>query len=318
MADTINRRLEAVSRKYDAFISGLPEPMKALAERLSPTVAHGCKNPVQYYGAEESYPLLRFPLWVEDRYVSEGLLTGKEGYGIEAAAASLFGYLYIRVQDNVLDEPELFDPSYLLLGNELVREFFQIYHRLFLPDSRFWRYFRQYWLGTSNNTLLERQERGGRIKDFTFDDINNAGGKLDGAKISMAAICILAGRDDDILRFGESFDRINIASQLHNDAVSFMKDLKHDYFTCVIADAVGGSEAAFEKEDIIPNASLKALTGSFIEDWLEYSAVVNKDAIKVLGKDTLPGLEGYVRAKNAHLTDLEAEIKKIKKELLSI
>jgi hypothetical protein len=318
MADTINRRLEAISKKYDAFIAGLPEPMKTLAESLSPTVAHGCKNPVQYYGAEESYPLLRFPLWVEDKYVSEGSLTGKEGYGIAAAAASLFGYLYIRVQDNVLDEPELFDPAYLLLGNELVREFFQIYHRLFPPDSTFWGYFRQYWIGTSNNTLLERQERGGRIKDFTSDDINNAGGKLDGAKISMAAMCILAGREDDIVLFGKSFDRINIASQLHNDAVSFMKDLKHDYFTCIIADAVGGSEAAFEKEEIIPNASLKALTGSYLEDWLEYSAVVNMDAVKVLGKDSLPGLERYVMAKNAHLSELKAEIMKIKKELLSI
>lgn len=318
MADTINRRLEAVSKKYDAFITGLPEPMKALAESLSLAVAHGCKNPVQYYGAEESYPLLRYPLWLEDKYVSEGLLTGKEGYGIEVAAASLFGYLYIRVQDNVLDEPELFNPSYLLLGNELVREFFQTYHRLFPPDSRFWGHFQQYWLGTSNNTLLERLERGGRIKDFTSDDLNKAGGKLDGAKISMAAMCILAGRDDDMVRYGESFDRINVASQLHNDAVSFIKDLKHDYFTCIIVDAVGGSEAAFEKEDIIPNASLKALTGNLIEDWLEYSAVVNKDALKVLSKDPLPGLEKYVKAKNAHLFELMAEIQKIKKELLSI
>lgn len=314
---TVERRLKAVTKRFDEFNNTLPEPLLTLAGDLEKTLAHGNRHIVDCYGAKEAYPLLRLPLWLEDRYVTDGVLSGREGYGASAAYASLMGYLYIRIQDNVLDEPEQFDSAYLLLGNEYVREFFQTYHRLFEHGSRFWEYMRAYWLSTTNNTLWERTVCGGKFRQFEGGDLARIGGKLDGVKVSMAAVCILAGREDDIGRFGPVADNLNIASQLHNDAVSFIKDIKHDYFTCLIASTVGNGEGA-EGRDVLWQASIKALTGSHLEDWLGSAAEYNDKALGLIGPGELPGLDEYVAAKNAHLSGLRKEITEIKRELLSL
>lgn len=318
MADRFGRTLARVAREYERFVRALPEPTAGLASDLTGALAHGCHGLVEYYGSPESYPLLRAPLWLDEMYVRDGRLSPKARFGEAVARASLYGYLYIRIQDNVMDEPELFSGDYLLLGNEYVREFFGIYHTLFRPDSSFWGYFRRYWLATTNNTLWERQVCGGKLRAFGDDDLTKVGGKLEGGKISMAAMCILAGREEDIKRFEPVFDNLNISSQLHNDAVSFVKDLKHEYFTCVIANTVGGGESQVQPEDIFCVASIKALTGSYLEDWLGLAEEYNNRALALAGPDTMPGLSDYVKAKNAHLSRLRADISEIKKDLLTI
>ena len=137
MPKTLEKRLKAVARGYEAFVAALPEPLSGQAALLAKVLAPGAKNLAEHYGAPESYPLLRFPLWLERKYVADGLLTGDEGYGSDTAYASLMAYLYIRIQDNVLDEPEQFDSTFMLLGNEFVREFFYTYQRLFGQNSPF-------------------------------------------------------------------------------------------------------------------------------------------------------------------------------------
>jgi len=317
MPRVIDKRLKAVARGYEGFVQGLPEPLSMLAERLPKSLAPEAKNLVEYYGAPEAYPLLRFPLWLEEKYITDGLITGAEGYGYSSAYASLMGYLYIRIQDNVLDEPEQFDSAFMLLGNEFVREFFGTLNRLFGHSSPFWDHFRNYWLATTNNTLWERMACGGNVSEFKNTDLAKIGGKLDGAKIPVAAICILAGREEDIARYGAVYDDLNIASQLHNDAVSFVKDLRHDYFTCLIASTLGNGESA-PGRDILCEASIKALTGSHLEDWLEVAVEYNEKALELLEPGELPGLDEYVRGKNEHLTGLKKDILEIKRELLSI
>ncbi len=314
----VEKRLTDASARYSAFVKSLPEPLRGQAKALAKALAPGSGSLVEHYGAVEAYPLLRFPLWLEEKYIGDKLFSESDGYGLDAVCASLYGYLYIRIQDNVIDEPELFNKDFLLLGNEYVREFFSAYHMLFPPGSPFWGYLRRYWLATANNTLWERQECGGKIRVFGDEDLARVGGKLEGGKISMAALCILAGREVDIARYGPVMDNLNIASQLHNDAVSFVKDLRHDYFTCIIAHTVGSAESALESQDIFCKASIKALTGSYLEDWLGLAEDYNKKALGMLDKGELPGLTGYVAAKNAHLSGLKRDIAEIKKELLSI
>ncbi|MBI5190509.1 MAG: hypothetical protein HZA22_07525 [Nitrospirae bacterium] len=318
MGKDIGKSITRVAREYEAFVRTLPEPTGGLARELTGALAHGCPGLVEYYGALEAYPLLRAPLWLDDMYVRSRQIPARAGYGEAVARASLYGYLYIRIQDNVMDEPELFSADYLLLGNEYVREFFGIYHRLFGPDSSFWAYFRRYWLATTNNTLWERQVCGGKLRAFGDDDLTKVGGKLEGGKISMAAMCILAGRESDIARFEPVFDNLNISSQLHNDAVSFVKDLKHEYFTCVIANTLGGGESQVQPEDIFCMASIKALTGNYLEDWLGLAEDYNNRALELAGPETMPGLKEYVAAKNAHLSKLSADISEIKRDLLKI
>jgi hypothetical protein len=318
MPVSVEKRLGKLARGYEEFVKGMPEPLIGQARALAKVLAPGSKDLVEHYGAKEAYPLLRVPLWLEDRYVSRGVLTGSEGYGTSSAYASLLGYLYIRIQDNVLDEPEQFDSAYLLLGNEYVREFFSTYHALFAHGSPFWGYMKKYWLATTNNTLWERLVCGGKIKEFDGGDLARAGGKLDGGKVAIASMCILAGREPDIARYGPVMDDLNIASQLHNDAVSVVKDQKHDYFTCLIASTVGSGEGAEAGRDILWEASIKALTGSHLEDWLGAAEQYNTKALGRLAPGELPGLDQYVKAKNAHLAELRKDILDIKRELLSI
>lgn len=314
----LEKRLGAVLSAYNRQVRSMPEPLRGKARALAKALAPGYRNLVEYYGTREAYPLLRLPLWLEDRYVADGLISGRKGYGVKTATAALFGYLYIRIQDNVLDEPDQFDPAYMLVGNEFVREFFYILHGLFPADSGFWENFRLYWGGTSNNTLWERQECGGRLHTFCTGDMVRVGGKLDGVKMTVASICTLAGREGDIPRFCAAVDDINIASQLHNDVVSFVKDLRHDYFTTVIANTLGGGEFSGDPEDMLCRASLAALTGDHLERWLEKAIEYNENALDRLGPGELPGLDLYVECKNAHLAGLARDLVKLKKELLSL
>lgn len=318
MPRDLDRRLGSVLAGYNRLVKSLPDPLDKKAASLAKTLAPDYRNLVEYYGAKEAFPLLRLPLWLEDKYVSDGLMSTRKGYGVKTASAALYGYLYIRIQDNVLDEPDMFDPAFLLVGNEFIREFFYILHGLFPPGSPFWGYCTEYWRGTSSNTLWERQECGGRLRGFCTEDLARVGGKLDGVKVTVASICILAGKEEDIPRFCAAVDNLNIGSQLHNDVVSFVKDLRHDYFTTVIVNTLGGGETGGEPEDLFCKASIAALTGNHLESWLAKAIEYNEKALKLLGPDGLPGLDLYVESKNAHLAGLGRDLVQLKKELLSL
>jgi len=312
----MDKKLNAVARSYDILVSSLPEPLRSHAKTLVKALAPEHTSLVDYYGAREAYPLLRFPLWLEEKYVSEGLISPRDGIGVKVATATLFGYLYIRIQDNVLDEPEMFDTSYLLVGNELVAEFFAAYHSLFESGHRFWDYLRQFWRSTSNNTLWEWLTCNDRLREFGPSDMAKVGGKLDGAKISIAAVCLKAGKEPDIPRYCEVMDDLNIASQLHNDVVSFVKDLRHRYYTSVISKTVNTDKG--NGKDIFHSASLGALVGSELEDSLNASISHNETALGRLGEGELPGLDVYVRLKNEHLSNVKDELSRLKSEILSI
>jgi hypothetical protein len=317
LSKSIDKKLSAVARSYDVLASSLPEPLRGQARALAKALAPEHSSLVEYYGAQESYPLLRFPLWLEEKYVDEKLISPREGFGVKVATATLFGYLYIRIQDNVLDEPDLFDSAYLLVGNELIREFFTIYHTLFPAETRFWDYLREYWRATTNNTLWEWLACNGRLQDFDLGDLAKVAGKLDGSKVSIAAVCMKAGREKDISRYADVMDDLNVASQLHNDVVSFVKDLKHRYFTSVISKTVKGEEPVHHDE-IFHFANLRALTGSNLEDSLSMSMHHNNMALGRVDKDELSGLDGYVHHKNLHLEAVKRDLSELKKEILSI
>jgi len=317
MSAPIDRKLSAVAGSYDVLVSSLPEPLRSHARLLVKALAPEHPSLVDYYGAKEAYPLLRFPLWLEEKYVGEGVLSPREGLGVKVAAATLFGYLYIRIQDNVLDEPDMFDSAYLLVGNELVSEFFSIYHSIFPAGARFWDYFREYWRSTSNNTLWEWLSCNGRITEFRSSDMARVAGKLDGSKISVAAICLKAGREADIARYVAVMDDLNQASQIHNDVVSFVKDLKHRYFTSVITRTVSSADAD-DHDEVFRSASLNALVGNELEESLSVSVYYNNLALGRVDKGELPGLEVYVRLKNEHLREVQDELVRLKSEIFSI
>lgn len=317
MPRDMEKRLGSVLAEYNRLVRSLPEPLHTKARSLSKALAPEARNLVAFYGAAEAYPLLRLPLWLEDRYLSTGHIPDRKGYGVKVATASLFGYLYIRIQDNVLDEPDLFDSAYLLVANEFIREFFYILGGLFAPGCPFWDHFREYWRTTTNNTLWERVECGGRMRKFCPGDLEKVGGKLDGVKMSAAALCMLAGQEQDIPRYCRMVDNLNMASQLHNDVVSFVKDLRHDYFTSVIVNTVGCAEGCPDDE-VFCRASLAALTGEHLEGWLARAAEFNEAALTEVDKGELPGLAEYVKKKNAHLRGLEKDLVQLKREMLKI
>jgi len=318
MSRDIESRLKSVALAYSRLARSLPEPLGSQAKSLTKALAPGCRNLVAYYGAREAYPLLRFPLWLEDKYVREGLISYRKGWGAKTATAALFGYLYIRIQDNVLDEPDQFDSAYLLLSNEFIREFFGIYHGLFPPGSPFWGYMLGFWRGTSNNTLWERNACVGRLTGFRVGDLAKIGGKLDGAKTSIASLCILADRENDIEQLTRVMDCINISSQLHNDVVSFVKDLKNRYFTSVIINTLGEAEGAARPDEVFRKAAIRALTGEHLEAALTRAMQYNERARVLMGPGELPGLDEYVVLKNSYLEKLSLDLQDIKKGLLSI
>jgi hypothetical protein len=224
---------QEISRRIAAFPERLDEPLRSLARPLAD------RYPAEAWTHPYSFPLAYLPLWLlarGGRLGGNALLEPAASYGY----ATNCGYLYIRLQDDVYDEPgQPRDARMLLVANELILECLGGFARWFPFDSPFWRRFRAYWEEFSQATLWEMEHHVGRHEPFYRDDVIRQGRKLSLAKAPCAAAAHDLGCEARLPEIEAAIDCLQAANQLANDIAGLVRDIDAGNVTYPLTLATG-------------------------------------------------------------------------------
>jgi hypothetical protein len=121
--------------------------MRALARELMATLG---PKPQAFFCGPDAGPLLHFPIWLANRSLQRSLP--------DLLEATALSYFYVRIQDNVVDEPATRGkPQLLLLGNVLLADAMALLVS-FSPSKTLWSHARSAWMLFSEETERERQQ----------------------------------------------------------------------------------------------------------------------------------------------------------------
>jgi len=187
---------ERVWERVERFCGRLPEPLLGQWCQLKGYLATFSESgdPRKFFHHPHAFPSLLLPFWVG---TGMGFKSQDETVE-EILKATLLNYFYLRIQDNVMDEPERFDATLLLLGNEVLNEYHRVYHNIFPADSPFWDHYTRLWRDFSRVALWEKQEHWRRFARFTETDVAFLGNKFILATIPCVAFALLRNRPEAI------------------------------------------------------------------------------------------------------------------------
>lgn len=130
-----------IERRWRAY----PQPLRRLANALVATLG---PRPHRYFSGPDAAPILHLPIW----------LAGSQGFPglLDLLEATALAYLFVRIEDNVIDEPVTRGkPPQLLLGNLLLTDAITLMAS-FTNSDRFWKHARAAWMMFSGETEAER------------------------------------------------------------------------------------------------------------------------------------------------------------------
>jgi hypothetical protein len=139
--------IDSVWRRIQRRWRGYPAGMRALARKLAATLG---PKPQAFFSGPDAGPLLHFPIWLAGRSLQKSLP--------DLLEATALAYFYVRIQDNVVDEPATRGkPPLLLLGNVLLTDAIDLLAD-FTPSPQFWGNARAAWTLFSEETERERRQ----------------------------------------------------------------------------------------------------------------------------------------------------------------
>jgi len=218
--------------------AALAPPLSDLATRFLQAVAGASGTHRHYFSNPLAPPLLYMPIWLFDSFVQQGVLAPEQRPAlIKILAATMQGYVYVRTQDDVLDEPEHADCSLLLLGNAscsgMTRVYAEVLGARALP---FWAEYDRAMVDFSNLTLAERRAV---LRDdpYEIEQFEEHADKVAFARIPMLAVATMASRLDLAPMITTLVHQLGIAYGLVNDVVGWPRDLRAGQRTYLLARA---------------------------------------------------------------------------------
>lgn len=241
-------------------------------------------------------PLAQFPQWVSDA-VDAG--PGREERLADMVEAAVAGYLFVRVQDDRLDE-NIGDPDTAMF----LADAFLIRHQSLLSrhvgsDSVFWDLFESTAAGYAAAMLLERDalKRESHCDADTFDRIL---GRSQPLILPGAAILTATGRWDLLEPLEDLVHHAVRAGQLVDDLIDSLRDLEAGRYTWVVR-RLGGEQGA--------EVMLKSMLAGGIDDVV---ADVNADLDGAAGAADTAGMSGAT----AWIDARRAAVSKVRDRLL--
>ena len=241
--------LQAVWSRIEERLAALPPPLREQAGALLQGMAarNGAPGAGGYFAHPDSYPTPQVISWVGARYLS-----GAPAFVEQVLEAALWLFLYVRLQDDILDDP-LSRRETLLLGNICVQRGFAGLHRLLPNDTAFLQESETAWTAFSAATAWEKTAHWGRPSPFAPADLDRLGEKFAAIRIPVAAILCRAGRHELLAPFAAALQCLGAAVQMTNDLHNWEADLQagnYTYFLTLAGDdparAVAAGTAAEE------------------------------------------------------------------------
>lgn len=169
----IKASLEAeVLRRFASFRARLGSELGALFDELAARLRLFEGEPGEgYFSHPMALPVLDLPLWVATRAAGpepahDAGSPALPPLAVDLAEAAAFGYLHVRIEDDLLDEGVGEPGAAVLLSGALFARHQALLARSLPPGSAFWGLFEEVWLGYGEAMLLERRlHRGAGPRD---------------------------------------------------------------------------------------------------------------------------------------------------------
>jgi hypothetical protein len=222
------RRLRTVIDKIIRQIRTYPQPLRQLGREWWTTLG---PDPYGCHSAPDASPLLHLPIWMAVGRTHRAALPAAHLHAILQATALL--YFHIRIQDNVLDEPQTRGRTpQLLLGNVFFLEAWERLRALPL-SSRFWSRAQEAWRLFSSETEAERRQLQ-RTTPYSSALFRRHARKVALARIPLYAV-VDGDRTVDKNAIDSFIDRLGEAYGLVNDVIGVERDLLAGMRTYLIA-----------------------------------------------------------------------------------
>ncbi len=135
--------LQAVFSRLETRVASLPPHLREQGAAFLTWAGPG------YFTQADAAPLLHLPLWMPQPVAPEVMA--------DVLDATALAYAYVRIQDNVIDEPGTRgNPPMLLVGNALLWDAMALWHRH--TEGRFAQEARRAWVEFSEQTEAERRQ----------------------------------------------------------------------------------------------------------------------------------------------------------------
>lgn len=219
--------IELVWRRIQQRWRTYPTGMRGLARELIATLG---PNPNRFFSGPDTSPLLHFPIWLAPKSLERSLP--------DLLEATALAYLYVRIQDNVVDEPATRGkPPLLLLGNVLLADALVLVGD-FARSREFWRHAKNAWTLFSEETERERRQVAAR-RPYTVADYRRHSRKVALARIPLYAVLARTKTTDSSIlgQVDRLIDCMGQAYGLVNDVLGCSRDLSSGANTHLLATA---------------------------------------------------------------------------------
>lgn len=185
-------------------------------------------NPTAYFTHTQSLPLLAFPWWLE-----ESIHTPVEvEFQLDLMYSMVNLYYFTRMLDDVMDGHEI-ERAVLPALHPFHVRFINRYHRLFDPESPFWREFDRLLAITVETTATEAT-----LREFTAGDfLDSTARKATAAAIPIAAVCIRFDRLDLLCPWESMFNLFAKWHLMRDDLLDWDADAKAGNPTWLLSEA---------------------------------------------------------------------------------
>lgn len=302
--------------------ASLAPPLVDVANHFLKTVAGSSSTHRHYFSNPLAPPLLYLPIWLFDSFVRRGLLVAEQRPSlIQILAATMHGYIYVRTQDDVLDEPDRSNREFLLLGNVCCAAMTRMYAEgLGSNVLPFWAEYDRAMVDFSNMTLAERHAV---LRDDPYENeqFTRHADKVAFARIPMLAVATLASRLDLAPVITTLVHQLGIAYGLANDVIGWPRDVRAGQRTYLLAragvqraDLLTSRGSAADAQALAPADELaeklreKLYEGRLLHDTIGEAIAMHDRARETATTLDLDGFEAFHADRIAWLTRLDTQI----------
>jgi len=227
--------------------------------------------------------------------------------------AFLFGRTFVIAQDQVLDNPQNFNPEYVLISSVLYDEFISKTTSL-IDDPVFKRNMYRVLQEAREANIFEQKNHRNKISPFTIKDLKNLGRKTGLVKIPAEAFSYLVNKRELAEKIKSISDNILISIQICDDLADVVDDFKSGNYTIPVTHSLILSSRKFQTEEAIYEG---LFSGGLFESLLSYSLHLlkhTKSEIRSIAHNETQA-EIYVSQLIMHLSRILEKYKKSKKNL---
>jgi hypothetical protein len=225
--------------RYDALIDHAVSRLDSELESNTPLMAPpvrawmntlaGSDAAADYFKHPRAFAFLLVPWLFELALSSEPAL----GFHQDLAYASVNGYYFIRLFDNIMDDDAVVEKQILPVTAFFYLEINKTFQQYFEPGHPFWAIYERAWLDQSQATVIDQGQSLMSEQQF----VERVSLKVGGAKIPLAAVCYFHDRADLLATWSHFLNKLGSWHLMQQDLFDWSKDLNANNMTYFLSAA---------------------------------------------------------------------------------